>query len=157
LPTDPANTAAQALRARIHAHFTELHHELEAKKTQRKTLTQQSPPAADIDLIDLLPTLPGRIYELPEPIQADIFAALDIQILWNAPMRQATYIATIPGVVTALLNHAGNDPASAGQAKPDTAPTSNNPVAGFSRLPMLTKSATPGGHTQYRGSGGWGG
>ncbi len=29
LPTDPADTAAQALRARIHAHFTDLHHELQ--------------------------------------------------------------------------------------------------------------------------------
>ena len=48
------------------------------------------PPGADIDLIDLLPMLTSRFHDLPEPIQAELFAALDIQVLWNAPQHQAT-------------------------------------------------------------------
>jgi hypothetical protein len=42
-----------------------------------------------------LPELPGRLDDLPERIQAALFAAFDIQILWNPPLRQATFFATI--------------------------------------------------------------
>jgi len=90
LSTDPADSAAHAMRTRIHAHFTELHHEREQKEAQLKTLPRQAPAGNDIDLADELPMLPARLHELPERIQAALFAALDIQILWNAPMRQAT-------------------------------------------------------------------
>jgi hypothetical protein len=39
LPTDPADTAAHAMRARIHAHFTDLHHQRETIETQLTALT----------------------------------------------------------------------------------------------------------------------
>jgi site-specific DNA recombinase len=140
LPTDPANTAAVALRARIHAHFTELHHEHEQKEAQLKALTRQDPAAADIDLIDLLPMLTSRLYELPQPIQAELFTALDIQVLWNAPQHQATFIATITdtntGVINDLLARGGDDPATTMPTEPATPLTSNNPGATFTRPPM---------------------
>jgi site-specific DNA recombinase len=143
LPTDPANSAAQAMRARIHTHFAELHHEYEAKKAERETLARQAPTVTDIDLIDLLPTLPGRVGELPEPIQAELFAALDIQILWNAPTRQATYIATItdttPGAVNDLLTRSGDDPATTEAAVPNRALTSGDAGAGLVRRPICRK------------------
>jgi hypothetical protein len=140
LPTDPANTAAAALRARIHAHFTDLHHEHEEKEAQLKALTRQAPAGADIDLIDLLPMLTSRFHELPEPIQAELFTALDIQVLWNAPQHQATFYATITdtntAVINALLERGKDDPATTMPAQPDTALTSNNPGARYSRAPM---------------------
>ena len=42
-------------------------------------------------------------------------------------MNQATFFATTPELITDLLTRAGNAPAA-------TPPTSNNPVAGLSRL-----------------------
>jgi hypothetical protein len=85
-----------------------------------------------VDLIDELPTLPERLHELPEPIQAALFTAFDIQVLWNAPMKQATFFATItdtiPGIITDLLTRAGNEPdsATANPTAPSTAPTSSD-------------------------------
>jgi DNA invertase Pin-like site-specific DNA recombinase len=157
LPTDPANTAAVALRARIHAHFTDLHHEQQEKETQLKALTRQAPAGADIDLIDLLPLLTQRLHELPEPIQAELFTALDIQVLWNAPQHQATFYATItdrtPGVIDALLERGKDDPATTMPTPPATPLTSNNHGAALNRHPMLPKSVPDsGGHPQC-----WGG
>ena len=63
-----------------------LHHEHEATKKQLEQLNRQTPATFDLDLIDDLPILPDRVHELTERIQAEIFAALDIQILWNAPI-----------------------------------------------------------------------
>ena len=92
--------------------------------SERKTITGQL-DALDRDtgrhgtdpaLLDELPELASRLDGLPERIQAELFAAFDIQILWNAPMKQATFFATItdttPGIVTGLLARAGNDPAT---------------------------------------------
>jgi hypothetical protein len=95
-------------------------------------------------LIDLLPMLACRFHELPEPIQAEIFTALDIQILWNAPQRQATFFATItdtnPGVINALLDRGQDDPATTYPTQPATTLTSNNPGTTFTRPPMLRKN-----------------
>jgi hypothetical protein len=142
IPADPDDTAAQALRARIYAHFTDLHHDHEAAKEQLQELDRQAPPAFDLDLIDDLPLLPSRVHELPERIQAEIFAALDIQILWNAPIRQATFVATITDTTRGTIDHLltlGDNPTITGLAAPDPAATSNDPVSGLARYPMCGK------------------
>ena len=65
----------------------------------------------DADLLDELPELAGRLADLPPRLQALLFAAFDIQIPRNPPMRQATIHATItdttPGIVAALLARSG--------------------------------------------------
>ena len=154
LSADPADTAARAMRDRIHTQFAHQHHEREAIEAQLKALTSSTPRTDDTDLLDELPELPGRLDELPGRIQAQLFAAFDIQVLWNAPMNQATFFAitdTTPAIITELLTRAGNDPAStATSPAPDistsTAPattpapaTSTNPVAGLTRLPICGK------------------
>ena len=145
LPTDPADTAAHAMRARIHAHFTDLHHQRETIEAQLKALASDPGRGNDPDLLDELPELSGRLDELPEHIQAALFAAFDIQVLWNPPMNQATFFATItdttPGLVTELLTRAGDDPASAvtGPVLTQTPATSSNTASGFTRLPMCGK------------------
>ena len=50
---------------------------------------------AQLEVLDELPELAG-LDELPERLQTELFTAFDIQILWNAPMKQATFFATIP-------------------------------------------------------------
>ncbi len=142
IKADPDDSAAQDLRARIYAHFTDLHHDHEAAKTQLQELSQQAPPSFDLDLIDDLPLLPGRVHELPERLQAGIFAALDIQILWNAPMKQATFIATITGTTGSTLDYlltCGDDPTITGTDAPNTSTTSDY-VSGLARHPIVHKS-----------------
>ena len=138
LPTDPADTAAHAMRKRIHAHFTDLHHQRETIEAQLSALAKDTGRGNDPGLLDELPELAGRLDELPERIQAELFAAFDIQVLWNAPMNQATFFATItdtsPGIITDLLTRASDDPTSAA-----TPATSSNAVAGFTRSPICGK------------------
>ncbi len=51
------------------------------------------------------PTPPPRSTARPEDIKAKIYAAFDIQVLYRAPIKQATIWATItpttPGIITA--------------------------------------------------------
>lgn len=65
-------------------------------------------------------------------IQAGLIAAFDVQILWNPAMNQATFNATItdttPGIITALLARASDDPATPSTGSPagtDTATSTN--------------------------------
>ncbi len=150
LPADPADSAARAMRDRIHTQFAHQHHQRETIEAQLKALTAATGRTNDTDLLDELPELPGRLDELPEPIQAQLFAAFDIQVLWNPDINQATFHATItdttPGLITDLLTRAGNDPATttaAGTTTSTTATpapaTSTNPVAGLTRLPICGK------------------
>lgn len=69
LPTDPADAAAMAMRARIRAHYGDLHDEHEKLTRQLAALTQQAPPAQDPALIDLLPELAGSLASLPPPFR----------------------------------------------------------------------------------------
>ena len=69
--------------------------------------------------------------ELPADLQTELLAAFGIQIVWNAPTRQATFHATItdttPGIVTALLARATDRHAPAtSTTDSDRATTSTN-------------------------------
>ena len=110
--------AADSYRARIRQQFVTLYGERETLTAQLDALDKDAGRyGTDPALLDELPELAGRLDELPERLQAELFAAFDIQILWNAPMKQATFFATItdttPGIVAALLDRAGDDPATA--------------------------------------------
>jgi site-specific DNA recombinase len=156
LPADPADTAATAMRARIHAHFTDLHHERERIDAQLKTLASDTSRDNDTGLIGELPELSTRLHELPARIHAELLAAFDIQVLWNAPLKQATFFATItdttPGTITELLTRAaGDDPTATATATPypgtgttptsaGTPATSSDTFSGLSRHPIVRKS-----------------
>ena len=126
LPTDPAGTAAHAMRARIHARFTGLHHQRETIETERQALATGTGRTDDTDLLDELPELTGRLDELPEHLQAELFAAFDIQVVWNQPMNQATFhtaiTGTTPGIITELLTRTAGDPTSAQACPPPPRP-----------------------------------
>ena len=119
--------------------------------TGRLNAYPQADPAAgwsigtDPALLDQLPELAGRLDDLPERIQAELFAAFDIQILWNPPMKQATFFATItgttPGIVAALLDRANDDdPATATVGTdPDQAPASTGTFSVPTRSGMCRK------------------
>jgi hypothetical protein len=87
----------------------------------------------------------GRVGTAHIP-DAELYAAFGIQIIWNAPMRQATFHATItdttPAIVTALLARA-NDPATgqpaATASDPTRANTSTPPLQGLFHTPIEPK------------------
>jgi site-specific DNA recombinase len=110
LSPDPADTAAAAMRARITARFAELHHQREQAQAQLDTLTAETPKAADPTLLDQLPLAGDILQDLDPDAKARLFAAFDLQILWNKPGRQATVHAEITEAtlraLPALLNPA---------------------------------------------------
>ena len=114
----------------------------------------------DPALLDELPELAARLDELPERLQAELFAAFDIQILWNPPMKQATFFATIsdttPGIITALLDRANDDPATASTTSgPHEATTSTGTFSVSPRSAISVKtlpgSLVSAGGTAWRG------
>ena len=108
LSPDPADTAAAAMRARITDRFAELHHQREQAQAQLGTLAAETPKAADPTLLDELPLAGNILPGLDPGIKARLFAAFDLQILWNKPGRQATVFAEITEAtlraLPALLN-----------------------------------------------------
>jgi hypothetical protein len=95
LPADPADTAAVAMRARIRARLADLHHQREQLDTQLTALARTTPAAADPALLDELPVLGDILPGLPPALKARLFAAFDLEILWNKPGQQATVFAEI--------------------------------------------------------------
>ena len=127
------------MRARIHAHFTDLHHQRETIEAELAALASDTERADDVDLLDELPEIAGHLDELPEHLEAALFAAFDIQVVWNQLMNQVTFHAAItdttPGTVTELLTLTGGDPTSTETGPAHTPATSSNSASGFTRLP----------------------
>jgi hypothetical protein len=90
LSPDPADTAAAAMRARITARFAELHQQREQTQAQLDTLQATTPKAVDPALLDELPLAGDILPRLDPALKARLFAAFDLQILWNKPGQQAT-------------------------------------------------------------------
>jgi len=142
---DMADEAGEAYRRRIRADYATLHTERKDIEAQLTDLAADATPAPAPDLVSLLPEVTADLAALPPGLQAELFEVFDIQIIWNAPMRQATIRATItdttPAIVTALLARAGDDPATQAAATPATsADTSPAPLQGSIHIPILTKT-----------------
>src|ERR1017187_5019763 len=127
LSPDPADKAAQAMRARCSQRFTELHTERETIEAQITAI--DSTPARDdhAELLDRLPVLSGNLSEFPERIQAVLYQAFDLQLLYNKDMHQVTIWATItsstPHAVAAIIPDASHPaPATATPGQPAPAP-----------------------------------
>ncbi len=131
LSPDPANTAAQAMRARCYERFTELHAERQDIETQIAGI--DTTPARDdhAELLDAIPLLTGNLSRLPERIQAALYQAFDIQLLYRKDMHQVTIWTTItdstPHAVAAIIADAGHDPAPA-PASPAVYPLAQRPI-----------------------------
>jgi hypothetical protein len=95
LSADPADTAAAAMCARIRARFADLHHEREQLEAQLAALAKTTPAAADPALLDELPALGDILPGLPPALKARLFAAFDLEVLWNKPGGQATVFVEI--------------------------------------------------------------
>ena len=98
-------------------------------------------PAGDPALLDELPVLGDILPSLPPALKARLFAAFDLEILWNKPGGQATVfieitentLRAIPGII---------DPGQDGYHD-----TSTNPDDTAQPAPMWDLTNTHRGHT----------
>ena len=142
---DMPDHAGEEYRRRIRADYATLHTEHETVTAQLAELAADPAPTNDLDLVRLLPEVAADLDELPADLQAELFDVFDIQIAWNAPIRQATFHATItdtnPGIIKALLARATDRHAPAtSTADSDRATTSTDtrtlPGQGSVRIPI---------------------
>jgi site-specific DNA recombinase len=122
LDPDPANHAAQAMRARCSERFAELHTERETTQAQLDALNQARSRDDDAALLDDIPLLVDTIDLHPEHIQAALYQAFDIQALYKDDMNQVSFFATIttstPHAVAAILAAAATTPPPPPQTRP---------------------------------------
>jgi site-specific DNA recombinase len=142
---DMPDEAGEQYRRRIRADYTTLHDERTTIQTQLTQLAADDTTAPDPDLVSLLPEVTADLAGLPPGLQTELFDVFDIQIIWNAPIRQATFRATItdttPTLITALLARASDNPASEAAngpaaSHPTRANTSTGPVQGSFHTPI---------------------
>jgi site-specific DNA recombinase len=95
LPADPADAAANEMRAAIRERFTELAAERDQIHARLAALDATAPKAADTTLLDQLPYAGDILPRLPDPLKAKLFALFDLVILWNKPARQVTIHAEL--------------------------------------------------------------
>jgi hypothetical protein len=133
LPADPHDPAATAMRARIGARFAELHHEQQDKQTQLTALAATTPRAADITLLDQLPLAGTVLPGLAPDLKARLFAAFDLQILWNKPGRQAAVHAEATLCALPALLNPGQDgyDDTADNASGEAAAAADRPIAPY--------------------------
>jgi hypothetical protein len=145
LPPDPANTAAQAMRARCYERFAELQADREAIQAQLETFDHDQAPGQDASLLDTLPMLADTTDLHPERIQSALYQAFDIQALYNTDMHQVTIFATIttstPQAVAAILADTGHNP-TAQPAAADVTTSRWRTRLPFGRTPCTAGFAT---------------
>ena len=110
-PADPSDPAAQALRQRIRARFTELY-------GQRTTLDQElaaleEPPteqASDPSLLDELPFLGDILTSAPAGLTERLLDAFDVQVVYNRDKHQVTIHATLTDATPQAIKDLLTDP-----------------------------------------------
>jgi site-specific DNA recombinase len=94
-PIDPADAAAQALRNRVRARFTELYTERTGIETELATLETAPFEEDDPTLLDDLPTLDDILTDAPAGLTERLLAVFDIKAVYNRDKHQVTIHATI--------------------------------------------------------------
>jgi site-specific DNA recombinase len=123
-PIDPADAAAQALRNRVRARFTELYTERTGIESELATLETAPVDEDDPTLLDELPALGDILTGAPAALTERLLAAFDIKATYNRDKHQVTIHATItdttPQAVTDLLTDPLRRPQQAASISPPT-------------------------------------
>ena len=111
-PADPADRAAQALRQRIRARFTDLYAQRTTLETDLATLDAAAPTGQDDDptLLDELPHLGDILTDAPAGLTERLLAAFDVQAVYNRDKNQVTIHATITDATPQAIHHLLADP-----------------------------------------------
>jgi site-specific DNA recombinase len=133
LATAEAPAAAiTALRTRILARFTELEHEREQIDTQLTELARTTRNDTAPDLLDALPNLGDILASAPRRLQAALYEAFGIELLYNNDIHQVTIWATItdstPRTVAAIIADS-EDPSPGNTASAPVSDLPQHPAA----------------------------
>jgi hypothetical protein len=105
--------AADAMRQRITDQFTARYEQARTLQAELDQIEAAQPAQDDPELIAELPYAAAAFATAPEDIKARIYPAFDIQVLYRAPIKQATIWATItpttPGIIAALTTDPRTD------------------------------------------------
>jgi hypothetical protein len=145
--------AADAMRQRITDQFTARYDEAKTLQAELDQMAAAQPAEDDPALLDELPYAATAFTAAPEHIKAKIYAAFDIQVLYRAPIKQATIWATITPTTPAIITALTTDP----RTDHDTAYgnlTTVLPIRSEGRtLAPLVVRMRPEGHTIMAGAG----
>jgi site-specific DNA recombinase len=115
--------AVTALRTRIIARFGELEDDRAGINKQLAALTHAPVFLQDPTLLDALPTLAGILTGAPPRLQAQLFAALDLQLVYKKDTHQVTIYATLtpatPHTLAAIIN-TSEPPTTTSSMRPST-------------------------------------
>jgi len=135
-PADPADPAAQALRQRIRARFTELYGQRTTLETELAALDAAAPAGQDDDptLLDELPNLGDILTGAPPALTERLLDAFDVQAVYNRDKHHVTIHATITGATPQALRDLLADP----RADHNTPPASDPGTAPQDPISHLT-------------------
>jgi hypothetical protein len=122
-PADPGDQAAQALRQRIRARFTDLFTErtrIEAELTALESATTQDNDPA---LLDELPLLGDVLTGAPDRLIEQLLDAFSIAAVYNNDLHQVTINATLTDATPQAIADLLADPRTEQATPPATAPT----------------------------------
>ena len=167
-PVDPADAAAQALRNRVRARFTELYTDRTGIETELATLETAPAEQDDPTLLDELPALGDILTGAPAALTERLLAAFDIKAIYNRDKHQVTIHATLtdatPQAVLDLLSDPRADHNRQPAPQPASAPAPQDHVAhltghtGSSPRASTAQRGVPGGRppgpAQRRGGSG---
>jgi len=110
-PADPADPAAQALRQRIRARFTDLYTQRTTLETELAAL-QNAPAEHDNDpaLLDELPFLGDILTEAPASLTERLLDVFDMQAVYNRDKNQVTIHATVTDATPQAIRDLLTDP-----------------------------------------------
>jgi DNA invertase Pin-like site-specific DNA recombinase len=110
-PADPGNPAAQALRNRIRARFTELYAERTSLQNDLATLeATTAEPADDPTLLDELPLLGDILTNAPDTLIERLLALFDLRAVYNRDKHQLTIHAHITDGTVQAIRDLVDDP-----------------------------------------------
>ena len=129
IPIDPADPAAQALRNRVRARFTELYADRTGIETELATLETAPAEQDDPTLLDELPALGDILTSAPAALTERLLAAFDIQAVYNRDKHQATIHATITEATPQAVLDLLTDPRADHNRQPASSPAPQDHVA----------------------------
>jgi hypothetical protein len=121
-PIDPADAAAQALRNRVRARFTELYTERTGIEAELATLETATVEQDNPTLLDELPTLGDILTGAPAALTERLLAAFDIQATYNRDKHQVTIHATLTEATPQTVQDLLSDPCVDHNRQPASGP-----------------------------------
>ncbi len=151
-PIDPADPAAQALRNRVRARFSELYTERTGIETELATLETVPIEQDDPTLLDELPTLGDILTDAPAALTERLLAAFDIQAVYNRDKHQVTIHAALTDATPQAIQDLLTDPRADHNTQPASGPAPQDHVAHLTG----DTGSSPRASTASRRSGGCG-